>query len=141
MLKELIGNKILLAVIIAGLGVQLVKIVIYLFKNRDFDWKDLIVTGGMPSSHSSFVTSLVTIIYLVEGVSSSLVVSLVLAAIVIRDAFGVRRSVGEEGLLLNKIAKNLKMHKKLHYSMGHTPMQVLVGGILGVVVALIVYYI
>ncbi|MBW2963316.1 divergent PAP2 family protein [Candidatus Woesearchaeota archaeon] len=139
MLKELIGNKILLAVLIAGLGVQLIKILIYFAENKKLAWKDIVVTGGMPSSHSAFVTSLVTIIYLVEGITTSLVISLVLAAIVIRDAFGVRRSVGEEGLMLSKIAKNLKLHKKLHYAMGHTPAQVLVGGVLGVVIAYLVY--
>jgi len=139
MLKELIGNKIFLAVIIAGLSVQIIKILIYFAENKKLAWKDIVVTGGMPSSHSAFVTSLATIIYLMEGITTSLVISLVLAAIVIRDAFGVRRSVGEEGLMLSKIAKNLKLHKKLHYAMGHTPAQVLVGGVLGVVIAYLVY--
>ncbi len=139
MLKELIGNKIFLAVVIAGLGVQIIKILIYFAENKKLSWKDLLVTGGMPSSHSALMTSLVTIIFLIEGTTTSLVISLVLAAIVIRDAFGVRRSVGEEGLLLNKIAKNLKLHKKLHYAMGHTPAQVLVGSVLGVVIAYLVY--
>lgn len=139
MLKELIINKVFLAVLIAGLGVQLIKIILYALENKKLSWKDIVVTGGMPSSHSAFVTSLVTIIFLTEGVTTSFVISLVLAAIVIRDAFGVRRSVGEEGLLLNKIAKNLKLHKKMHYAMGHTPAQVLVGGILGIVLAYIVY--
>lgn len=141
MLTELIANKIFLAVILAGVGVQLVKVVFMVIETKRFHWKDFLVTGGMPSSHSAFVMSLITIIYLVEGISSSLVISLVLAMIVIRDAFGVRRSVGEEGLVIDKIVKHLKMDKKLHYSMGHTPMQVLIGGVLGVAVAVLIYFV
>ena len=81
MLKELMCNKIFLAVLIAGAGVQIIKILVYLIKNKKFAWKDLIVTGGMPSSHSAFVTSLVTIIYLMEGITTSLVISFELSTI------------------------------------------------------------
>ncbi|MBI2669046.1 divergent PAP2 family protein [Candidatus Woesearchaeota archaeon] len=67
-------------------------------------------------------------------------ISLVLAFIVIRDAFGVRRTVGEEGLVINKIIRKIKMSKATHFSMGHTPLQVLVGSALGLVVSLLVFY-
>ena len=64
-----------------------------------------------------------------------------LAVVAIRDALGVRRSVGEEGLILNEVAKHLNMRKKTHIALGHTPLQVLVGAILGIIVALAVFYI
>ena len=68
-------------------------------------WDDFFLTGGMPSTHSAFVISLVTILYLTEGVSSTFVVSLVLAVIVLRDASGVRRTVGEEGMVITQMMK------------------------------------
>ncbi len=134
-------NKVLLAVILAGFGTQLIKLIVYWFEHKTLHFRDLVVTGGMPSSHSAFVVSLATIIYLMEGVSTAFAISLVLAFIVIRDAFGVRRSVGEEGLLLVQIAKKLKLKNKTHLVMGHTPLQVFVGGVLGFIIAYVVYLI
>jgi uncharacterized protein len=133
-------DKIILAIILAGFGAQVVKLVGLWFKHKTLSWSDLVVTGGMPSSHAAFVVSLVTIIYFVEGVSTSFAVSLVLAMIVIRDAFGVRRTAGEEGLVINKIVKKLRIKTNSHFAMGHTPLQVLVGSVLGFLVSLGVYY-
>tara|TARA_Y100000310_G_scaffold343816_1_gene453267 strand:- start:1315 stop:1725 length:411 start_codon:yes stop_codon:yes gene_type:complete len=133
-------NKIILAVIFAGFGVQLIKLIIYWFKHKTLTWHDLIVTGGMPSSHSAFVVSLATIIYLVEGTTAAFAISLVFGMIVIRDAFGVRRSVGNEGKQIEKLLKLNKIKSKFHYAMGHTPKQVLVGSILGFIISLGVYY-
>ncbi|MBI2665953.1 divergent PAP2 family protein, partial [Candidatus Woesearchaeota archaeon] len=98
------------------------------------------VTGGMPSSHSAFVVSLATIVYLTEGVSTAFAISLVLALIVLRDAFGVRRTVGEEGVLLTQVIHKLRIKKQTHFSMGHTPAQVIVGSVLGFLSSLLVYY-
>jgi uncharacterized protein len=134
-------NKIILTVILAGFGAQLVKIIIFWFRHKTLSWHDLVVTGGMPSSHSSFVVALATIIYLQEGVSTTFAISLVLALIVIRDAFGVRRTVGEEGIVLTQIIKKLKLKKNAHFAMGHSPKQVLVGALLGLFIALLVYFI
>lgn len=133
-------NKIILTVLLAGFGAQLVKLIVYGVKHKNLSWHDLVVTGGMPSSHSAFVVSLATIIYLMEGTSTAFAVSLVLAFIVLRDAFGVRRTVGEEGVILTHVLKKLKLHDKPHFSMGHTPWQVLVGSLIGLVVAIGVYY-
>ena len=134
-------NKIILAVILSGFGAQVVKLIILWFKHKTLDWHDLVVTGGMPSSHSAFVVSLATIIYLLEGVSTAFAVSLVFAFVVIRDAFGVRRSVGKEGKAIEKLLKLHKIKSKFHYAMGHTPLQVFVGSIIGFVVAILVYYV
>ncbi len=134
-------NKVLLAVIFAGFGAQLVKLIFLWFKHKTLSFRDLVVTGGMPSSHSSFVVALTTIIYLLEGTSTSFAISLVFTFIVIRDAFGVRRTVGEEGIIINKILKKIKLKTKAHVSMGHTPLQVLIGALIGFVVAILVYLI
>ena len=133
-------NKILTAVILAGFGVQLVKLILLWFKHKSLTLHDIFVTGGMPSSHSAFVVSMVTIIYLMEGVSSTFVISLVLAMIVIRDAYGVRRSVGNEGKEIERLLRLHKVSSKFHYAMGHTPKQVAVGSVLGFVIALGVFY-
>ena len=133
-------NKVIMAIIFAGFGSQLVKLIIYWFKNKSLSWHDLVVTGGMPSSHSAFVVSLATIIFLEEGTSTAFAISLVLAMIVIRDAFGVRRSVGKEGKAIQKLFKLHKIKSKLHYSMGHTPKQVFFGALFGLIVSLLVFY-
>lgn len=128
-------NTVLLAVILAGFGAQLMKLIIFFFRHKSLHLRDLVVTGGMPSSHSAFVVALSTIIYLEEGASTVFAISLVLALIVIRDAFGVRRTVGEEGLVLSRIVAKLKLKEKTHIALGHTPLQVIVGSIIGFICA------
>src|SRR3989344_4328711 len=107
----ILQNKILLSVIAAGVSCQLLKIIIFiLFHKQNFNIKDLFLTGGL---------------------TSSFIISLVLLAIVLRDAMGVRRTAGEEGHIIHQIIKktNLKI-KEFHYSMGHTPKQVVVGSLI-----------
>ena len=133
-------NKILLSVLFAGFGAQLLKLIIYWFRHKRLSWRDLVVTGGMPSSHSAFVIALATSIYLVEGTSTTFAISLVLALIVIRDAFGVRRTVGKEGMIINQILKKIKLKTQNHFALGHTPLQVIVGALMGFVIALGTYY-
>lgn len=133
-------NKIALAVLVGGFGAQLLKLIIYFFRHKSLSWHDLVVTGGMPSSHSAFVVSLASIIYLEEGLSTAFVISLVLALIVLRDAFGVRRTVGMEGKQIEKLLKLHKLKSKFHYSMGHTPLQVAVGAVLGLISSLVVFF-
>ncbi len=133
-------NKILLTVLLAGFGAQLVKLIVLWFRHKTLTWHDLIVTGGMPSSHSAFVVALASIIYLQEGTTSAFAISLVLALIVIRDAFGVRRSVGMEGKAIEKLFRMHKIRSRFHYSLGHTPVQVGVGALVGLVIALLVYF-
>ena len=134
-------NKIILAVLLAGFGAQLLKLIIYWFRHKTLSWHDLVVTGGMPSSHSAFVVAMAAIIYLEEGASTTFAISLVLAFIVIRDAFGVRRSVGMEGLAIQRLFRLHHIESKFHYSLGHTPLQVAVGSVIGLVVAVMVYLI
>lgn len=133
-------NKIILSLLFAGFGAQAIKLIWLWFKHKTLTWRDLVVTGGMPSSHSAFVISLASSVYLEEGLTTTFAISLVLAMIVLRDAFGVRRTAGEEGSVINLIIKRLKMKTETHFAMGHTPLQVLVGALIGFVVSLGVYY-
>src|SRR3989338_3602395 len=134
-------NKVILAVILAGFGAQLLKLIIFWFKHKTLSWHDLFVTGGMPSSHSAFVVSLATMLYLQEGTSSSFAISLVLALIVLRDAYGVRRTVGVEGKAIEKLLKLHKIKSKYHFALGHTPGEVVAGALFGFLVSLFVYMI
>ena len=129
-----------MGVILAGFGAQILKLIIYFFRHKTLHLRDLVVTGGMPSSHSALVVALFTIIYLEEGASTAFAISLVLALIVVRDAFGVRRTVGEEGLVLSHVISKLKLKDKTHIAMGHTPLQVVMGAIMGLMSALAVHF-
>ena len=136
------ANKVLWSIAIAGVFAQLVKILIFKFKHKQkFYINDLIVTGSMPSVHSALVTALVISIYLVEQLSTTFLLAAVFAVVVIRDAFGVRRTAGEEGKLIDKIIKSSKLKiKKFHYSLGHTPKEVIAGIIIGILSSVLVYF-
>ena len=136
-------NKIFLATFIAAFIAQASKIlIIVLAKRQKFATHDLIVTGGMPSSHSAMVAALSTIIWLTEGLTPLFFVVLTFSLIVLRDAMGVRRSVGEEGKLIERLIKLEKIKiDKFHYSLGHTPVQVGVGLAIGIASAILAYYV
>jgi acid phosphatase family membrane protein YuiD len=103
----------------------------------------MVSAGGMPSSHSALVTGLATATGRVAGVeSAAFAISIVLAAIVMYDAAGVRRAVSIQARILNQMIDEAFQgkpfaEKRLRELIGHTPIQVIVGGLLGVVVALI----
>ena len=139
---DFLMNKIFLDAFIAGTASQVAKIiVILLIKKQKFKMHDLIVTGGMPSAHSALVGALTTIISLTEGFTPLFFVVLTFSLIVLRDSMGVRRSVGEEGKLIEKLIKRENMQiDNFHYSLGHTPLQVWVGLIMGIMSAIVVYY-
>jgi len=134
-------SKILLTIILAGISAQFIKLITLWYKHKQLTWNDLLVTGGMPSTHGAFVVSLMAIIFFMEGFSTTFAISVVLTIIVIRDAFGVRRTAGEEGMIITQMMKKLKMKRKTHFSMGHTPAQVVVGAVLGFAIALLVYFV
>ncbi|MDP3918740.1 MAG: divergent PAP2 family protein, partial [Nanoarchaeota archaeon] len=67
-------------------------------------------------------------------------ISIVLALIVIRDAIGVRRTVGEEGEIIKELLKKHRIKHSFHNSIGHTPLQVIIGSILGFLIALLVHF-
>ena len=135
-------NKVLWSIVIAGVLAQAIKILIFKFKHKQkFSINDLIATGSMPSAHSALVTALVISIYLTEGLTTIFLLAAVFAVVVIRDAFGVRRTAGEEGKIIDKIIKSSKLKiRTFHYSLGHTPKEVIAGIIIGIVSSIIVYF-
>jgi acid phosphatase family membrane protein YuiD len=141
-------NQVLLSCIFSWLGAQFVKTAINLIYGRIHSLGELFEmmiwrTGGMPSSHSALVTSLCTTIGFRDGIHSDIfMLSLCFFLIVIRDAFGVRRSSGLQAKKLNEIGKELADNKTLDkYDAlkevnGHTPMEVICGCILGFFIGL-----
>ncbi len=144
-MEELFNNKILGVSIVAWFVAQFIKLVIEVVKEKRIDATLLYSSGGMPSSHSSFVTSLMTSVGFTRGFDSlEFAICFVLASVVMYDATGVRRAAGKQAEVINKFLENIKDHgvtfdKKLKELIGHTPVQVLAGSILGIVVSCIFY--
>lgn len=144
----LLQNKIFLAAALGWLVAQILKTLIHLLFTRKFVAERLVGSGGMPSSHSATVCALVSATYMEYGSSSfAFAITLTLAIIVMYDAIGVRRETGIQAQLLNNIIKifedmgrdELSAQDKLKEFIGHTPFQVLIGAILGVVIAILFY--
>ena len=139
--KEFFNNYILICAIIAYVTAQLLKFAICIVRERRFDIGLLIASGGMPSSHSSTVCALCVASARMYGLSSPyFAVSFVLAAIVMYDAAGVRRAAGEQAKLINRLVAELwegktdYVQKSLKELIGHTPLQVIGGAVLGIAV-------
>lgn len=125
-------------------GIQLFKFIYDLVKSKKFNFKRLMQAGGTPSSHSGVVISLTTMIGKNVGINSPLfAVALIFSFIVMYDAAGVRRAAGKQAKLLNKIVEtpgltSLQVSERLVEVLGHTPVQVIVGAAIGVIVGLLV---
>jgi uncharacterized protein len=124
---------------------QLLKGILVVVQKRELDFQAFVAMGGMPSSHSAIVCALATSVGMVEGLGSSAFgISVVLAMIVMYDAAGVRRSVGKQAVVLNRIVKELKerrpianLEHNLLELVGHTAFQVTIGAFIGVAASLI----
>lgn len=142
-MKALLANEVLWAALIANFAAQGLKLVIHYLFERRWSWERLLESGGMPSSHSAMVTALATGVGFVAGLDSvAFAVTLVFALIVMYDATGIRRAAGQQAELLNDLVEELRavLHegfkpKPLKELLGHTYLEVLMGAILGVVVA------
>lgn len=135
--------KYIIVPFIVWFGIQLFKFIYDLVKSKKFNFKRLMQAGGMPSSHSGVVVSLTTMIGKNVGINSPLfAVALIFSFIVMYDAAGVRRAAGKQAKLLNKIVETpgltgLQVSERLVEVLGHTPVQVVVGAAIGVVVGLL----
>ncbi len=142
-MNDLLHNPILWKVILVMVIVQVIKFVWHILKKRKVDFRVLFRTGGMPSSHTASVMALSTLVGRHEGFDSSLfAVTMFFSLIVMYDAAGVRRAAGKQAAVINKIIDELKIEhkvgtKRLAELLGHTPVEVLVGAILGIGLALI----
>lgn len=147
--RELSDNQILVSSVLGWVVAQILKTLIDLGLNRSFSAERLVGSGGMPSSHSSTVCALTVSVALCCGVSSAeFAISFILAAVVMYDAIGVRQETGKQAKLLNMILEqdlfkldNQEFQKKLKEFVGHTPLQVFCGAVLGISIAFFVDFI
>ncbi len=143
MFYEIITNKVLIIPICSWAIAQLLKVIIILIQKKQLDLRYLVISGGMPSSHSAFVSALATSVALIQGLGSvAFGISTIFALVVIYDAAGVRRSVGQQSVILNRIMRELRdrrpvteLGRDLREFVGHTQFQVITGALLGIVLA------
>ncbi|KAK7815382.1 uncharacterized protein LOC111999211 [Quercus suber] len=135
-------NLPLLSAILAGALAQFLKLFTTWYKERRWDTKKMLDSGGMPSSHSATVTALAFSIGLHDGTGgSTFAIALILACVVMYDATGVRLHAGRQAELLNQIVCELPSEhplsniRPLRDSLGHTPLQVVAGAVLGCIIA------
>lgn len=143
--QQLVHNEILMSAGLSWILAQIIKTIIHLILTKKFVAERLIGSGGMPSCHSATVCALTTSVIINEGINSPFfAIATILSIIVMYDAMGVRRETGLQSKALNEIiqliedmGKDLSADEKLKEFVGHTPIQVFVGAILGIIVALI----
>ena len=139
---QFVENKYIYVPVLLWFAIQLFKLLYDLVKTRKFNFKRILGAGGMPSSHSAVVTSLATLIGKYEGVDSAIfAISFVVAFVVMYDACGVRRAAGKQAALLNKLVETpgltgVQVSERLVEVLGHTPIQVIVGALMGIIVGL-----
>lgn len=138
---ELFSNRVLITSITAWFVAQLLKIIITYYSNRKLDLTRFVGSGGMPSSHTSFVMAMSTSLGKIYGWDSSIfALALCFAFVVMYDAAGVRRAAGNQAKILNIIIEDLAHNKpieneRLKELLGHTPKEVVVGALLGILIA------
>jgi len=138
-------NRAILAAAIAWTTAQALKVILTLIISRRFDGSRMFGSGGMPSSHSALVCALVTVIGYTDGFSSSVfALALCFACVVMYDAAGVRRSAGQSAAMINQLLDDLTKkgfsfdEERLKELIGHTPIQVLAGAILGILIGTLI---
>jgi acid phosphatase family membrane protein YuiD len=139
---KILYNKALIIPVLSFFTAQLVKVIIESIKCRRFVKKRFVGSGGMPSSHASFVSSLATCIGMLDGFdSTTFAISFVAAIVVMYDAAGVRRAAGTHARIINSLRvydendsyKDLKLREEI----GHTPLEVMIGSALGIFISFI----
>ncbi|GHU55823.1 acid phosphatase [Clostridia bacterium] len=141
--QEISKNAPLWTAVLSFFSAQCIKIIIEFFRVKKFDVKLIIGSGGMPSSHASFVTALSTAAGLQEGFDSPVfAVAAVITLVVMYDAAGVRRAAGKQAAVINQMVENIEntgivLDKKLKELLGHSPVEVCAGAILGIVIGIL----
>ena len=148
-MEQLLSNYPLMSAVLAWFVAQAIKTAIDAYFNKGINWERMTGSGGMPSSHSSTVVSLAIATGISYGVDSTLfAIALIFAIVVMYDATGVRRETGKQAVILNRLLLDnpfswtgKEFEKKLKEYVGHSPFQVLMGAILGILIAVIMAYV
>ena len=143
-LIEMVENKFIYVPFFTWLAIQTFKVIVDLIKEKKFNFKRILGAGGMPSSHSAVVCVLAVMIGREYGFESGIFgLAVIFAMVVMYDAAGVRRAAGKQARLLNQLMEtpglsNIQVQEKLIEVLGHSPIQVFVGAIIGMIVGFIV---
>ena len=148
-MEQLLSNYPLMSAVLAWFVAQVIKTARDAYFNKGINWERMTGSGGMPSSHSSTVVSLAIATGISYGVDSTLfAIALIFAIVVMYDATGVRRETGKQAVILNRLLLDnpfswtgKEFEKKLKEYVGHSPFQVLMGAILGILIAVIMAYV
>ena len=148
-MEQLLSNYPLMSAVLAWFVAQVIKTAIDAYFNKGINWERMTGSGGMPSSPSSTVVSLAIATGISYGVDSTLfAIALIFAIVVMYDATGVRRETGKQAVILNRLLLDnpfswtgKEFEKKLKEYVGHSPFQVLMGAILGILIAVIMAYV
>jgi acid phosphatase family membrane protein YuiD len=142
---DIVNNKVFIAPCVAWLVAQTLKMLITLVREREFRPSLMVTSGGMPSSHSALVSALATAAAMIDGFGSQVfAVSAILALVVMYDSAGVRKSVGQQAAVLNRMLQEFRarrtiplaeMEQDLKELVGHTSFQVIIGCIVGIIIA------
>lgn len=142
-ITQIFTNKFIWVPFFTWLGIQAFKVIWDLITTKKLNFKRILGAGGMPSSHSAVVMAISVMIGKRAGFDSSdFAVSFIFSLIVMYDAAGVRRAAGKQASLLNKIIETpglsgVQVQEKLVEVLGHTPIQVFVGAVIGVIIGAI----
>ena len=142
-LQKVINNKFLYVPLIVWFFIQTFKVIYELVTTKKFNFKRIIGAGGMPSSHTAVVTTLAAMVGKSEGFDTPIfAMTVIFALVVMYDAAGVRRAAGKQARLLNKIVETpglsgVEVQERLVEVLGHTPLQVFVGAVIGIAVGLL----
>lgn len=147
--NQFLNNKFFWTAILAWFIAQLLKFIFVFASEKKFNFERFVGAGGMPSSHSAIVTALAFIIGFSEGFDSVyFALSICFAAVVMYDAAGVRRAAGKQAKVLNQIIEHWNddegqeiQDERLKELLGHTPYEVIAGALLGISVAVFMYFI
>ena len=143
MINDLLANTVLWIAVACWAAAQVLKLILYSLHSRRLEIERLFGAGGMPSSHTSTVCGLTVAVARIYGLQSPLfTLSLVMACIVMYDATGVRRAAGEHAKVLNQLLFSegesmTPSQKALKEFLGHTPLEVLAGAALGILIGCI----
>ena len=137
---DFLNNTPIWAAFLSWFFAQVIKIILTFFSERKLDLTRLYGSGGMPSSHTALVIALTFNIGKIYGFNTpSFAVSLIFSSVVMYDATGIRRAAGKQAAMLNKLVfhSGLKPEEQLKELLGHTPLQVFAGAVLGIIVGLL----
>jgi acid phosphatase family membrane protein YuiD len=142
-LYSILSNKTITVPVIAWFIAQFLKVINVIVVERKLDFTRFVGSGGMPSSHSSFIVSLATVVGKMKGLGSvEFGISAAVAAIVMYDAAGVRRAAGKQAKVLNKLIFSQKEEDRQNFDenlkelIGHSPFEVFIGAMLGMLMGL-----